>query len=283
MPRPYPFLLPLTAALLGGCGPASQERDAAGATQQPKAWYQPAAPDSITYAVAPDSQPDTVASVADSVADSGRPERLVLLPVGADIGPQPLECDTVGWSKLPREKNGLPSGDFYWDGRLLSTRLFDGYVGALLLRRSPRDTAWLHLPISVPEGVYEEELPRYLAVQLVNLDQQGPPEVLFSFSFSDYGSGSGSSTSILNVFALDGTRPRLLLRATESTELSSISGDWRATTERTVRLRGRDIELGAPESSASGEARVDPQPLPGPPPGRYRYQHGRLYRVETGR
>ena len=278
MRRSYLFL-PVVAALLGGCGPAFQERDAPGSAQQPEAWCQPvAAPDftSSAYAVAP---------LADSVADPVRPERLVLLPVGPDIGPHALECDTIGWSELPHEKNGLPRGEFYWGGRLLLTSGLGNHDGdSLLVRYNPRDTIWLHLPLSVPED-YHSSKPRYLKVQLINLDQQGPPEILAYFSDESYGGGGGTSGRMLNVFALGADQPRLLLRAMVAAkdEAHTDKGAWSTSTERTVRLRGRDIELGTPESSASGGATVNRKELPGPPPGRYRYQGGRMYRVESGR
>lgn len=280
MRTPYLFLLPLTVALLSGCGPASQEEKATQATRPPQS---AAGPGPTT--AAPDSGGRAAIPAAGSTAGSGRPERLVLLPVGPDIGPQPLECDTIGQAELPRQKNGLPRGEFYWGGRLLLTRGIGNHDGdSLLLRYNPRDTTWLHLPLSVPDDYHSSE-PRYLEVQLVNLDQQGPPEVLVYFSDESYGGGGGTSRRMLNVFALDPNQPRRLLRVMVSSQDEShpSSGGARSTTtERTVRLRGRDIELGAPKSSATGTA-VAPQSLPGPPPGRYRYQRGRLYRVEAGR
>ncbi|RTQ49774.1 hypothetical protein EJV47_13275 [Hymenobacter gummosus] len=286
--RPVPLLF-LAAGLLGACTSASRE-SAAESPQAPPAAARP--PRRPPVAPPPDSAARATAATSDSVSAPAGPGRLVRLPVGPDIGPHPLECPGFNQSELPRAKDGQLRGTFYWGGRLLLTRL-DDYEDALLLRDTPRDTTWLHLPVDVPAG-FECSAPEEAQVQLVNLDRQGPPEVLFYFKNDAHGAGGGTTLRVLNVFSLAGEQPQLLLRTLQWQEVESWSGGTekngnaeptlhQARTERRVRLRGRDIELGAFASEYGAGIGVDRKTLPGPLPGRYRYQGGRLYRVEASR
>lgn len=264
MHRSWLFLLPLTAALLGACGSASQER---GATQSSRPAIQPAPSSRAT----PPS--DTVLATPTAAEQPWQ-----LLTSGAGVGPQPLAVETVGATELRNLRAKLGEPTELVKGRWLA---FDDQY--LLYRAAPHDTVWLSFELTFDDdNTYGER--GDIDLTEVNLDGRGAPEAVVSISSEINGSGSGSRWRTLNV--IDVTRRQLLLHTTLAAYgenfpgYALLHGDTLAPEEimvgceRTVQMRGREVVIGGGHDVYET---YKPCSLPGLRAGHYRYRAGRLY------
>lgn len=167
----------------------------------------------------------------------------------------------------------------------------------LLYRASPTARQWREVSLDFPGLYYGQLRDAVFTLDTANLDHRGAPELLINIRWSRYGNRLGSSYR--RAVVLDVTRtPLLLLNALveEGDEqfgrtdidlnrpYSELAAglrrhDWTqekyAGCTRSIKLK-RDIELGPIRHIGSNDNCYKMTPLPA---GRYRYQHGKVFRV----
>jgi hypothetical protein len=216
---------------------------------------------------------------------------LELLAAGDSIGPRPLEVSKVGESQLRVEPDPTSISVDTINRRFL---VINGNEDTpqLFYRASPVDTTWLELNLFAKYEHGGEQT--HIDIQEANLDAQGRPEALITYSSASYGSGGG--TNYASTYLLDMTPPTplLLLQASTSFIMEAFPGyaamhgdtlndDFEEYQgfERTVQLRPREVIVGRVKTQGR-----HPEPswrdyLTALPAGRYRYQHGRMYLVKN--
>jgi hypothetical protein len=218
----------------------------------------------------------------------GEPE---LLTVGDSIGPRPVEVSEVGESQL-RVEPDQTSISVDTINRHFLIIYGNEDTPQLFYRARTADTTWLELNLFATYEHGGEQT--HIDIQEANLDRQGRPEALVTYSSSSYGSGGG--TNYASTYLLDMTPPTplLLLQASTSFIMEAFPGyatmhgdtlndDFEEYQgfERTVQLRPREVVVGRVKNQGR-----HPEPswrdyLTALPAGRYRYQHDRMYCVKN--
>lgn len=264
----YPYTLLLGLGLLGACNQS----------QRPPATAPAAPPDSLAAAAITPAAPPVPVLPPDSPAAA--PPRSVG-PLRFPVRPMAI-LDTIGTVRLGREAAEL---GLLEEATPLLRLLIEGELPRLFYRAHPRDTTWLELELEPDLTTYEggQGAP-LLEVEQADLDGRGRPEVLLRFSSEMQ--GIGHATRYTHCYLLDLTppRPRLLLRALTAKVLESswtyaaMHGDTLADDEvsigyeRALRLRGRDVRIGAVSPIGRVRSVEDEFPLTPLRVGRYRYQ-----------
>lgn len=259
----------------GGHVPAATRQD--GAVQQP---VRPAA--STAPAVSSDS-------AEQAMVVNLKPFRLKSLAAGDSIGPWPLELSPNSPTQVRIKLNDeYTSVDTLNSHLLIITALEEPMH--VLYRAKTTDTTWIELG-----GLFQYQQgdqQKRVEFQQVNLDGESRPEILLTFTSADYGSGSGSNYASIYLLDVTAYPPQLLLRAKTSfiVEIlqgyAAMHGDTLADDEvytgyeRTVRLRPHELVLGTIKASSRKTKPEQRSELTQLPAGRYRYQHGKVFRVK---
>jgi hypothetical protein len=207
---------------------------------------------------------------------------------GADsLNPRPVDVVLVGAAQLR-----AAAADSYTEVDTLSARFVWLQAVAeaprLLYRANPLDTTWLELRINFDRHERGNEAVR-LTIEEANLDGRGRPEVLVRLESAANGSGGGTTWS--SVYLLDVTPPQplLLVQAQVSCIYEAFAGyaqlhglevdpDEQFTgCDRAVQLHKRELRFGPIEPT--GNFDLQDSELTRLPAGRYRYQHGKVFRV----
>jgi len=211
---------------------------------------------------------------------------LELLAIGDSLGPQPIDVSRVHNSQL----TGNPdSRTALWQNIGKHFLFIKGLLDEplLLYRNKATDTVWTELELlsAYEHGLQQQEV----TIREVNLNGQGRPEVLLTYSSADLGSGAGTyyeSTYLLDVTPYP---PLLLLRARTSATLEAFPayaamhgdtlgpGEGESGHQRTMAFRHRELVVSP--IVAHGNDPGD-NTLTKLPAGHYRYQHGRMYVVK---
>jgi hypothetical protein len=221
-----------------------------------------------------------------SVRPIGAPELLV---VGDSIGPRPLEVSKVGESQLRVKPDPISiSVDTINQHFLVINGTED--TPQLFYRARTADTTWLEINLFAKYEHGGEQT--HVDIQEANLDGQGRPEALVTYSSASYGSGGG--TNYASTYLLDMTPPTPLLLLQASTSYideafpgyAAMHGDTLDDDfeefegfERTVKLRPREVIVGSIKTQGRHPESSNRDYLTALPAGRYRYQHGRMYLV----
>jgi hypothetical protein len=221
-----------------------------------------------------------------SVRPIGAPELLV---VGDSIGPRPLEVSKVGESQLRVKPDPISiSVDTINQHFLVINGTED--TPQLFYRARTADTTWLEINLFAKYEHGGEQT--HVDIQEANLDGQGRPEALITYSSASYGSGGG--TNYASTYLLDMTPPTPLLLLQASTSYideafpgyAAMHGDTLDDDfeefegfERTVKLRPREVIVGSIKTQGRHPESSNHDYLTALPAGRYRYQHGRMYLV----
>jgi hypothetical protein len=248
---------------------------------------QPQQQEQVKSEVASFPKPASCARAVDPRPSVKPAARLELLAIGDSIGPRPLDAYEIGESQFRVEPDGFSVlVDTINKHFLFIDNSVDG--PQLFYRANPVDTVWLALPLFDKYSHGYEQV--QVSAQEANLDGQGQPEVLLTYSSASYGSGGG--TTYASAYLLDVTppTPQLLLQV-QSQETEEAFGAYatmhgvdlkpdEADTgyERRVTLHHHELTLGPVKTR--GNSRLRDSPLANLPAGRYRYQHGRMYLVK---
>lgn len=240
------------------------------------------------------ARPPRPAPVAAHPADSSRvvptaAESLERLAVGDSIGPRPLEISPVGTAQLRAElAEQYAEADTVVGRFLVVKKLSD--APRVLYRGNRADTTWTELLGLLDHYEYGGEQQEVLIKQ-ANLDGQGRPEALLSFSSASYGSGGGFAYASHYLLDVSSLPPRLLLQASTSYVGETFGGyvamhggtldpaDEYQGFERAVTLRSHEVVVGRIRQRGRHTEVSWRDELTALAPGRYRYQQGSLWRV----